>query len=724
MNRIIERNQVVCRDIITVTSTLFTYFRAYLPKTCKDKSVFEYGLRMCNLISHIQEIPDKIPMMVIEVKPDQEDTQFLSDLKLGPIVYLWKGDIGEDFMYVDLDLQSEEAIENAYNLIASFRPIAPLSMRVATGCSIVKGKDYEYLYLMQSASKDRMDQNKVDIIDPLTGLTESVDLELFAQDQGDTTNSVEVANLIDPERVQQIIMVNFDESRSMIGDLAGYEIGKKSKKDHRVTIAFQYLTAFANRTYGFRIPCIQGLVSFNNKVKLRCPLSPLVPDFEEQGLKNIKPESTTKLWDSLMKSCEEIIKFRKDSNGKEIYQNAVSRILVISDGEDVKSTAKVEDVVKELIKNKIIVDSVIISSEDDCKMLCAVCHATGGLAFRPENVKEGLSLFEQSAFLNYEERKTRNDPLIKDDRKSIPARLKQEQITAEFMEKVKENVSFDKEVLNKELIQASSNTRLATPRHVCAKNRDIQIPNPRQRRILRELHFAAETNDIKNKNYDPDMKIYTFHSNLDRWRVFLKGPEGTPYEGKWWFLYVTFPQLYPVQAPIFRFVSVPYHLNVSSEGRICLNLIEKGYISSKPVVDIIQEIKELFLMPSEETPIQIETYDLFKNNFEKYEELARKSTEKNAKDDYNDYICSALVADEVPDGFTLKFSDKVPPYMLSQISGKPLQKDKMVMASSGVYYDRDELKQLVASNKNPVCLITGKPLTERPEDLDPDDDAI
>ena len=728
MNRIIERNQVVGRDVVTVCSTLFTYFRAYLPTTTKDEKVYEYTLRLCNLISHIPDIPEKLPILQIEVKPEAPDTRFLADLKLGPLVYFWRADVGEDFTFHNLDLQSVEAIENAYNLIASFTPIAPLSMRVASGCSIVRGKTHEYLYLMQSPSKDSKSQNMVDIIDPMTGMTESKDVEIYAKEQGNT-KADDVANLIDPDRVKQIIMVNFDESKSMIGDLAGYVINPKSDKDHRVTIAIQYLTAFANRTYGYRIPCIQGLVSFNNTINVRCPLSPLVPDFEDKGLKKIRPDSTTKLWDSLIRSCEEIVKFRKDSRGKEIYKNATSRILVISDGEDVNSNAKVEDVVKELIKNKIIVDSVIISTEDECKMLCAVCHATGGLAFRPENVKQGLSLFEQSAFLNYEERKNRSDPLIAGERTTIPSRLKPDQITEDFMNKARDNAKFDNDVQNKELIQAAANVRLATPRHVCAKNRDTQIANPRQRRILRELHAAAEANDSEtpdNKNFDPDMKIFTFQSNLDRWRVFLKGPEGTPYANKWWYLYVTFPDLYPVQAPIFRFVSVPYHLNVSSEGRICLNIIEKGYISSKHVVDIIQEIKELFLLPSEDTPIQIETYDLFKNDKEKYLKLAKESADKNAKDDYNDYIGSSLVVDDVPSDFTISFTDHVPPYMLSQISGKPISKEKMVKASSGVYYDKDELRQLVASNKNPVCVITGKILTERPEDLaDPDDpDAI
>ena len=720
MTKIINRAQLVGRDIVTVTSTLYTFFRAYLPRTCHDKNVYEYGLRLCNLISHIPEPPEKLPIMPIQVKPDEKSTKFLSDLKLGPLVYFWKGDTGEDYCWTNFDIQGSAAIESAYNLIASFTPIAPLSMRVVSGCSIVRGKDHEYLYLMQSPSKDTKSQNKVDIIDPMTGMTESKDIELFAQEQGNT-KADDVANLIDPDRVKQIIMVNFDESKSMTGDLEGYEIPKNSRLCSRVTIAIQYLTSFANRAYGYRIPCIQGLASFNNKITLRCPLSPLVPDFENKGLKGIKPNSTTKLWDSLLYSCQEIVNFRKDEKGNDKYPEAVSRILVISDGEDVDSKAKVEDVVKELIKNKIIVDSVIINTEEGCKMLCAVCHATGGLAFRPENIDEGIELFEQSAFLNYEERKLSLESLV--PKKRVRSRdLKPDMITAELMNEIKDNSQFDEYVKNKEITIASTNARLATPLHVCSENANVEIPSPRQRRILRELHTAAQLNDSKSADYDPDLKVYPYQANLDRWRVFIKAPEGTPYSGKWWYIYVTFPDLYPAEPPIFRFVTIPYHLNVSQEGRICLNIIEKGYISSKHVVEILQEIKELFLLPNTDTPVEIKIYNIFLNNPDRYQRFARNSTNDNAKDDYKDYIKDVYIDDSVNPKFTLDFEKHIPPYMRSQISGREIPPERRVISSTGVIYDREELKQLISSNRNPICVVTGEPLTEKLEDLE--DDAI
>lgn len=108
-------------------------------------------------------------------------------------------------------------------------------------------------------------------------------------------------------------MFNFDESKFML-DI----FNKSDIKFH--TAGIQYLTTFVNRSYGYRLPCIQGLVSFNNTVKLRSPLSPLINEFEEKLLNTTEPNSTPKLLDSLLLSCKKIISFRKNKdNGEEMF---------------------------------------------------------------------------------------------------------------------------------------------------------------------------------------------------------------------------------------------------------------------------------------------------------------------------------------------------------------------------------------------------------------------
>ena len=119
-------------------------------------------------------------------------------------------------------------------------------------------------------------------------------------------------------------------------------------------------------------------------MSVNCLLSPLVPNFVEQGLKNLKPTGTTMLWDTLIFTCDELVKF---NTGR--FKNAVNIILVISDGEDIESQNDLKAVAKKMIQNKII-ESVIVSKKDACKPLVALCYMTGDLAFQKKKIKFSL----------------------------------------------------------------------------------------------------------------------------------------------------------------------------------------------------------------------------------------------------------------------------------------------------------------------------------------------
>jgi hypothetical protein len=135
---------------------------------------------------------------------------------------------------------------------------------------------------------------------------------------------------------------------------------------------------------------------------------------------------------------------------------------------------------------------------------------------------------------------------------------------------------FDTEVKSSTAAAATGRgTGLAVPRYILFQNRTREIPDPRRRRVLRELHHAAalqepgavasDADGNPVSLYDPNIRIFASRANLDQWRVYFKGPAQTPYAGRWWYIFVTFPDEYPVRPPLFQFISVPYHMNVSAE---------------------------------------------------------------------------------------------------------------------------------------------------------------
>ena len=203
------------------------------------------------------------------------------------------------------------------------------------------------------------------------------------------------------EGVKQVVFVCFDESGSMNYTMDGYEY--RAGEQPKLAIAKQYVSTFAKKVGG---SCVLGLISFNDEVTTRCPLGRSAEEFEA-GMKMITPESTTHLWDALDKAADGLVELACHAGRKKKeFENARLRILVISDGDDVGSSARPWAVLEKLCKYDIVLDSVIVSSEDSCKKLNALSHMTGGMSCRPANVEEGLSLFEQEAFLFLDGRKT------------------------------------------------------------------------------------------------------------------------------------------------------------------------------------------------------------------------------------------------------------------------------------------------------------------------------
>ena len=165
LNRLCERNYFTGRDIITITSTLHTYINYLIKSAIPPENLFEHLLRCCNYIININNDNDKFPMRCAEPKSDDPSASFLLKLNQPKVVYFWEGDTIDEYVYYTLeplDLSSNDDLEE--NGFLSFTPIAPLSIRVATGCSIVRGKDHNYFYISQSSEKGAANQNKVDII--------------------------------------------------------------------------------------------------------------------------------------------------------------------------------------------------------------------------------------------------------------------------------------------------------------------------------------------------------------------------------------------------------------------------------------------------------------------------------------------------------------------------------------------------------------------------------
>ena len=184
----------------------------------------------------------------------------------------------------------------------------------------------------------------------------------------------------------------------------------------------------------------------------------------------------------------------------------------------------------------------------------------------------------------------------------------------------------------------------------------------------------SELNNIGHYPND-NFVVYSFSSSAAEWRVFIKGPAGTPFEGKYLNLYVYLPPTYPSTPPQFRFLTVPFHPNVSAEGAVMFTMINKEYKSKTKMSAFLQRIVEILGNPEIDTAINPEAMRLYNTNRASY--LAKQRSEPTGEANYQIFIAGAKISDDVtetpPDEPTV--IDQIYMTMSQRTRGKILNDD-------------------------------------------------
>ncbi|CAM9659743.1 unnamed protein product, partial [Hapterophycus canaliculatus] len=87
------------------------------------------------------------------------------------------------------------------------------------------------------------------------------------------------------------------------------------------------------------------------------------------------------------------------------------RVVVLSDGNDTKSTTRASAVCGRLQKAGVLVDSITVGKERNEALKC-LSLATGGYAFHPKTLRAALRLNEQETVLSAGQRARRRPPVI------------------------------------------------------------------------------------------------------------------------------------------------------------------------------------------------------------------------------------------------------------------------------------------------------------------------
>ena len=613
--RIIEQEEITGLDVVSITGVLHTLFKHIGDPALPDHKVLDNTLMLASTLLLINQ-GEMWRFSVLDWNDETAEGGIEGYCRTTGqqrhCVVCCEGEDGYNIIPPTPE-ERDSIFDNARGL----KPVSPLTTRYLHSTAIMKGRTNVMLMLGHVPGN----QNEIRYIDPAAGKAFTRSIEDLCREIGDDETDDVIG--IEGERIEQTLEILFDSSNSMKAHLSDYM--STASEETKIEYAKRLLSTIISRLHASRVASIFGLGTFNERFEKRCRLSSQLTDYEGV-IDDIKPAGKSYLWDAIMAAintihddaCFSFYDDYDDDVPAPKCPNATQRILVISDGRDDGSKTHPWEAASHCIQNKIIVDSVIIAKDENNEDLALLCDVTGGSAFWVASVEQGLELCEQEAFLNIACRR--------------PGQVSTRRLTEAVWRELRSSkrITGAESPTNLFLYQACQGHDISSLEHIVKVAEKQWSP-----KTLSSIRIVSEARYILNHPND-NLQVWIKSDLWECWRVFLKGPEGTPYSGKWWSLYVTFPRQYPAYPPTIRFLSIPYHPNISKEGLVVFSKVDDEYDSSLRVLDILASLIELLRTPELGEPIQARIAEVYRNRDE-FDRTARRVTDEQAKNSIDDY---------------------------------------------------------------------------------------
>ena len=120
------------------------------------------------------------------------------------------------------------------------------------------------------------------------------------------------------------------------------------------------------------------------------------------------------------------------------------------------------------------------------------------------------------------------------------------------------------------------------------------------------------------------------NDDLYKWEATIIGPEKTPYESGVFKLEILFPNNYPFKPPKIKFITRIFHPNINRYGNICLDILDKQWSPALTINKVLLSISSLLSDPNADDPLDVRAAQLYNENREEFNQIARKYTLENA----------------------------------------------------------------------------------------------
>ncbi|XP_037711070.1 uncharacterized protein LOC119548058 [Drosophila subpulchrella] len=148
--------------------------------------------------------------------------------------------------------------------------------------------------------------------------------------------------------------------------------------------------------------------------------------------------------------------------------------------------------------------------------------------------------------------------------------------------------------------------------------------------VMRNNFLRGEANLLNSYDSEGISAIPLDRQN-NYWQATILGPPGSPYEGGKFFLFIFFPERYPMTPPTVRFLTKILHPNVSRHGDVGIDIFQKqNWSLALNVAKVLLSVQSLLTDPYTDVCMEPEVGYIYEHERERFEQLVRSWTWKYA----------------------------------------------------------------------------------------------
>ena len=136
-----------------------------------------------------------------------------------------------------------------------------------------------------------------------------------------------------------------------------------------------------------------------------------------------------------------------------------------------------------------------------------------------------------------------------------------------------------------------------------------------------------EINQIKQQSTD-NKDIFTVeivNDDIFHWEAWLNGPQDSLYSGFRFKLDIVLPENYPYAPINIKFITPIQHVNINTNGNICLDILKTNWTPSQNIQSVIMSIGILLSHPNPDDALNSDLANLYRTSKAKYIERIQKA---------------------------------------------------------------------------------------------------